>query len=38
MDESDLSGQIRYKMVYTAGVQYANSAEIVWYLSTTAAS
>ena len=34
MDESDLSGQIRYKMVYTAGVQYANSAEIVWYLST----
>lgn len=35
MDESDLSGQIRYKMVYTAGVQYANGDEIVWYLSTT---
>lgn len=30
-----LDGQIRYKMVYTAGVQYANSDEIVWYLSTT---
>lgn len=35
MDESDLSGQVRYKMVYTAGVQYANPDEIVWYLSTT---
>ena len=35
MDESDLSGQIRYKMVYTAGVQYYNSEEIVWYLTTT---
>jgi len=35
MDESDLSGQVRYKMVYTAGVSYYNSAEIVWYLSTT---
>lgn len=35
MDETDLSGQVRYKMVYTAGVQYANSDEIVWYLSTT---
>lgn len=35
MDESDLSGQVRYKMVYTAGVQYYNSAEIVWYLTTT---
>lgn len=35
MDESDLSGQVRYKTVYTAGVQYANSNEIVWYLSTT---
>lgn len=33
MDESDLSGQVRYKMVYTAGVQYANSAEIVYYVS-----
>jgi hypothetical protein len=35
MDESDLSGQVRYKMVYTAGVQYYNSDEIVWYLTTT---
>ena len=36
MDESDLSGQIRYKMVYTAGVQYVNGEEVIWYLSTTA--
>lgn len=35
MDETDLSGQVRYKMVYTAGVQYANSEDVVWYLSTT---
>jgi len=35
MDESDLSDQVRYKMVYAAGTQYYNSAEIVWYLSTT---
>lgn len=35
MDETDLTGQVRYKMVYTAGVQYANSEDIVWYLSTT---
>ena len=35
MDESDLSGNVRYKMVYTAGVQYANSEEIVGYLTTT---
>jgi len=35
MDESDLSGQVRYKMVYTAGVQYANSEEIVWMLTTS---
>lgn len=35
MDESDLSGMIRYKMVYTAGVQYINSEDVVWYLSTT---
>jgi len=34
MDESDLSGNVRYKMVYTAGVQYANSNEIVWLLTT----
>lgn len=31
-----LDGQIRYKMVYTAGVQYVNSEEIIWYLTTTA--
>jgi len=35
MDESDLSGQVRYKMVYTAGVEYYNPEEIVWYLTTT---
>lgn len=35
MDESDLSGQVRYKMVYTAGVQYVNSEDIIWYLTTT---
>ena len=34
MDESDLSGMVRYKMVYTGGVQYVNSEEIIWYLST----
>jgi hypothetical protein len=31
MDESDLSGNIRYKMVYSAGVEYVNSGEIVYY-------
>lgn len=31
MDETDLSGQVRYKMVYTAGVQYANSEDIITY-------
>lgn len=36
MDDTDLSGQVRYKIVYTAGTQYYNSNEIVWYLSTTA--
>lgn len=36
MDETDLSGYVRFKMVYTAGVQYVNPEEIVWYLSTTA--
>jgi len=36
MDESDLSGMIRYKMVYSAGVQYVNGEEVIWYLSTTA--
>lgn len=35
MDESLLTNQIRYKMVYTAGVQYVNSEEIIHYLSTT---
>jgi len=28
-----LDGQVRYKMVYTAGVQYANSEDIVFYQS-----
>lgn len=36
MDESDLTGQVRYKQVFTAGVEYVNSSEIVYYLSTTA--
>lgn len=31
-----LTGQVRMKMVYNGGVQYANSDEIVYYLSTTA--
>ena len=31
-----LTGQVRGKLVYNAGVGYYNSAEIVWYLSTTA--
>lgn len=35
MDESLLTGEVRFKMVYTAGVQYANSEDIIWYLSTT---
>lgn len=30
-----LTGQVRMKMVYNGGVQYANSDEIVYYLSTT---
>ena len=38
MDETDLSGMVRYKMVYTGGVQYVNSNEIVWYLTTEAVS
>lgn len=33
MDESDLTGQVRYKQVFTAGVQYVNPTEIVWYNS-----
>ena len=30
-----LTGQIRGKMVYSGGVNYYNSEDIVWYLSTT---
>jgi len=30
-----LTGMVRGKMVYTAGVQYVNSEEIIWYLTTT---
>lgn len=30
-----LTGQVRGKMVYNGGVNYYNSEEIVWYLSTT---
>ena len=30
-----LTGNVRGKMVYTGGVQYVNSEEIVWFLSTT---
>ena len=33
-----LTGQVRGKMVYSAGVQYVNSEEVIWYLSTTAAA
>ena len=36
MDESDLSGMIRFKQVYTAGVQYVNGDEIIYYDSTAA--
>ena len=35
MDDHLMDGNVRYKMVYTAGVQYYNSEDIVWYLSTT---
>ena len=31
MDESDLSGQIRFKLVMTGGVQYAFGGEIILY-------
>ncbi len=31
MDESLMDGNVRMKMVYNAGVQYYNSAEIVYY-------
>ena len=33
-DEYTLTGMVRYNMVYTAGVQYANSDEIVWLVTT----
>lgn len=36
MDETDLSGMVRYKMVYTAGVQYVNGEEIIYYDTTSA--
>ena len=35
MDESDLSGTVSYKEVFTAGVQVANPEDVVLYLSTT---
>lgn len=35
MDDTDLSGTVRYKMVYTAGVQYVRGAEIVLYTTYT---
>jgi len=35
MDETDLSGTVRYKMVYTAGVQYVRGSEIVLYTTYT---
>ena len=31
-----LTGQVRGKLVYNAGVGYYNSEDIIWYLSTTA--
>lgn len=37
MDDVDLSGTVRYKSVFNAGVQYARGEEIVWYLTTEAA-
>lgn len=35
MDETDLSGTVRYKMVYTAGVKYVRGNEIVLYTTYT---
>ena len=35
MDESNLTGTVRYKMVYTAGVAYVRGEEIVLYTTTT---
>ena len=34
MDDSDLSGNVRFKMVYTAAVGYVEASEIVWLLTT----
>ena len=31
MDDTDFSGTVRFKMVYTAGVAYVNSDEVVYY-------
>lgn len=31
MDDTDFTGTVRFKMVYTAGVAYVNSEEIVYY-------
>ena len=36
MDDTDLSGTVRYKMVYTAGVKYVRPEEIVLYTTWTA--
>ena len=35
MDDTDLSGTVRYKMVYTAGVQYVRGSEVVLYTTYT---
>lgn len=37
MDDTDLSGTVRYKMVYTAGVAYVRPEEIVLYTTYTVA-
>jgi len=34
-DNERLDNSVRYSMNYTAGVQYVQSDEVVWYLSTT---
>ena len=36
MDDSLMDGNVRMKMVYNAGVQYYNSAEIVYFVSNVA--
>jgi len=38
MDDTDLSGMVRYKMVYSGDTAYVNGDEIVWYLTTEAVS